>query len=580
MMDHQYRLSFTLFNCLINAFSFLNGKLGLFPVTFCLVFFLPAATTAAPPQAAIASAHPLATEAGFEILEKGGNAFDAAVAVSAALAVVEPAGSGLGGGGFWLLHRVSDGKTVILDGRERAPLSSHADMYRDKEGNLVPDKSINGALSAGIPGMPAALVHLAEHYGRLPLSTDLAPAIRYAEEGFPISERHHRLLSFRADVLRRSKAAADIFLSEGKVPEIGMRLMQKDLANTLKQIGESGRIGFYGGNIAKMLVEGVRGAGGIWSLQDLTEYRVVEREPIRGFYRGMRITAPPPPSAGGIGLIEMLNILSGYDLGAVDSTTRKHLIVEAMRRAYHDRERFLGDPDFVTMPLRRLLSLNYAAGLRASIRLDRALPSAYLSDFHGLEPDGENTTHFSILDRDGNCVAATLSINYPFGSGFMPPGTGVLLNDEMDDFATHPGSPNVYGLVGGEPNTIAPGKRMLSSMTPIFIEDQHRIGIVGTPGGSRIVSMVLLAVLDFAEGHAPDSWVAVPRFHHQYLPDSIQYEPGAMIEKDLLELRKRGHELKLIERRYGDMQAVLWDKSANRVYAASDPRGEGLAKLK
>lgn len=581
-MDSRFRPYSPWVNRQVNTLKLLSRsflKPRLIRLTFCLIFFLPVAT-AAPPQAAIASAHPLATEAGFEILDKGGNAFDAAVAISAALAVVEPAGSGLGGGGFWLLHRASDGKTVMLDGRERAPLAARPDMYLDDEGKAVPNKSVNGALSAGIPGMPAALVHLARNYGRLPLSSDLAPAIRYAEDGFPISERHCRLLSFRADVLRRSKAAANVFLVNGKMPKPGALLKQKELANTLTQLGESGKIGFYNGDTAKRLVEGVRSAGGIWTVQDLSDYRVVEREPVQGFYRGIRITAPPPPSAGGIGLIEILNILSGYDLKAVDSATRKHLIVEAMRRAYHDRERFLGDPDFVMMPLRRLLSPNYAAGLRAAIHPSRALPSLYLNQFNAPEPDGENTTHFSVLDREGNRVAATLSINYPFGSGFMPPGTGVLLNDEMDDFAAHPGSSNVYGLVGGEANTIAPGKRMLSSMTPTFVEDQHRIGMIGTPGGSRIVSMVLLAVLDFAEGHTPDSWVSIPRFHHQYLPDVIQYEPGGLTEEEQVELKKRGHELKPIGRRYGDMQSVLWDKSINRVYAASDPRGEGLAKLK
>ncbi|BBA34684.1 gamma-glutamyltranspeptidase [Methylocaldum marinum] len=453
-------------------------------------------------------------------------------------------------------------------------------MYLDEKGNPVRDKSINGALSAGIPGLPAALVHLAENYGRLPLSADLTPAIRHAENGFPISKRHHRLLSFRADVLRTSKAAAAIFLRDGEVPSSGVPLKQKDLANTLRQMGELGRAGFYSGNIAKKLVTGVRDAGGIWSLSDLSEYRVVEREPLRGYYRGICITAPPPPSAGGVGLIEMLNILSGYDLNGVDSITRKHLIVEAMRRAYHDRERYLGDSDFVPMPLLRLLSPNYAAGLRASINPNRALPSTYLSEFNVSAPDGENTTHFSVLDREGNRVAATLSINYPFGSGFVPAGTGVLLNDEMDDFATHPGSPNIYGLVGGKANAIAPGKRMLSSMTPIFLEDQYRIGILGTPGGSRIISMVLLAVLDFAEGRTPESWVSVPRFHHQYLPDVIQYEPGGITTNEQAGLTRRGHGLRPIDRQYGDMQAVLWDQTTDNVSAASDPRGEGSAKVK
>ncbi len=581
-MDRRYRPYSQRLDSLVGALGILVesfSKPRLIRLTLCIIFFVPVAN-AAPPQAAIASAHPLATEAGFEILERGGNAFDAAVAVSAALAVVEPAGSGLGGGGFWLLHRASDDKTVMLDGRERAPLAARPDMYLDERPEPARARAINGALSAGIPGMPAALVHLSEHYGHLSLATSLAPAIRYAENGFSIGERHHRLLSFRADILRRSKAAADVFLAEGKVPDVGAPLVQKDLANTLRQLGKFGKNGFYGGDIAKKLVEGVRNAGGIWTLRDLSEYRVVERQPLQGFYRGIRITAPPPPSAGGVGLIQMLNILSGYDLGSVDGPTRKHLIVEAMRRAYHDRERFLGDPDFVTMPLQRLISPNYAAGLRASIHPDRALPSAYLSHFNSPEPNGENTTHFSILDKEGNRVSATLSINYPFGSGFMAPGTGVLLNDEMDDFATHPGSPNIYGLVGGQANAVAPGKRMLSSMTPIFVEDRHRIGIMGTPGGSRIVSMVLLAVLDFSEGRTPESWVAAPRFHHQYLPDFIQYEPGSLTEQEQAELKKRGHELKPTDRRYGDMQAVLWDKSAGRVYAASDPRGEGLAKLK
>jgi gamma-glutamyltranspeptidase/glutathione hydrolase len=544
----------------------------------CLIL-IPFPALAHPPRAAIASAHPLATQAGFEILRKGGNAFDAAVAVGAALGVVEPAGSGLGGGGLWLLHRARNGRTIMLDGRERAPLAARRDMYLDTEGKPVPNSSIDGPLAAGIPGMPAALVHLAKHYGRLPLAQSLTPAIRYAEQGFPPSDRHLKALAFRLDVLKRWQATRAIFLPGEKIPEPGERLVQKDLAETLKKMARRGAAGFYGGDIAQKLVAGVRAEGGIWTLRDLADYKVVERNALRGTYRGIRITTAAPPSAGGVGLIEMLNILSAYDLADRSAAARKHLIVEAMRRAYHDREVYLGDPDFVSIPLPRLLSPDYAAGLRSTLRPDRALPSDYLSRATTPEPDGENTTHFSILDREGNRVAATLSINYPFGSGFVAPGTGVLLNDEMDDFATQPGTPNVYGLVGGAANAVAPGKRMLSSMTPTFLEDGRRIGILGTPGGSRIVTMILLGVLDFAEGRLPESWVALPRFHHQYLPDLIEYEPGALSESEQADLRKLGHELKDVGRRYGDMQGVLWDKSTNRVYAASDPRGEGSAQV-
>ena len=544
---------------------------------FCLAIVATPAT-AAPPQSAIASAHPLATQAGFEILRQGGNAFDAAVAVSAALAVVEPAGSGLGGGGFWLLRR-PDGKEIMVDGRERAPLAASANMYLDESGAIVPERSIDGPLAAAIPGMPAGLVHLAEHYGRLPLATLLAPAIRYAEAGFPVGERHIRLLSSRAGVLRRYSSAAAVFLPMGKVPEPGDRLVQKDLAETLRKIALLGKAGFHGGETARILAEGVHSAGGIWTTEDLAEYRIVEREPIHGYYRGIRITTAAPPSAGGIGLVEMLNVLSAYELDRLPEITRKHLIVEAMRRAYHDREQHLGDPDFVGMPVLRLLSPNYAAGLRSTLRLDRALPSAFLSQPIAPEPVGDHTTHFSILDKEGNAVAATLSINYPFGSGFMVPGTGVLLNDEMDDFSAKPGSPNVYGLVGGVANAIAPGKRMLSSMTPTFLDDGARLGLLGTPGGSRIVSMVLLAALDFAKGNGPESWTSVPRFHHQYLPDVIEYETGGLTPAEQDGLRHLGHALQTLNRNYGDMQAIVWERNANRVRAASDPRGAGSARV-
>ena len=529
-----------------------------------------------PPQAAIATAHPVATEAGLEIMAAGGNAFDAAVAVSATLAVVEPYSSGIGGGGFWLLHRVSDGRQVMIDGREKAPLAASRTMYQDAKGNVVPGLSVDGALAAGIPGEPAALVHIARTYGRLPLSRSLAPAIRAARNGFQVTPHYQRMAQFRLKVLQASPAAAEVFLLHNEVPPLGHHIKQPDLANTLQALANQGRAGFYQGKVAKQLLAGVKSAGGIWAVQDFKQYEVVERTPVIGHYRGNRIVSAPPPSSGGVALVTMLNILERYRLKHLTALQRQQVIVEAMRRAYRDRAEYLGDPDFVDVPVKQLIDKNHAAQWQRSISLKQATPSKTLgraTDTSG----GNHTTHFSILDKAGNRVAATLSINYPFGSGFMPPGTGVLLNDEMDDFSAKPGVPNVYGLVGAEANAIAPGKRMLSSMSPTFIESKQGIAILGTPGGSRIITMVLLAGLGYTEGLGADAMVSLPRYHHQYLPDKIFYEPEAISDKQRVHLQSMGHELKALQQPYGNMQVVIWDKQANTVSAASDPRGEGKA---
>ena len=549
---------------------------------FLLLWLLPALLLAAeskPPASAIASAHPLATEAGFEILEAGGNAFDAAVAVSAALAVVEPYSSGIGGGGFWLLHRARDGFETMVDGRERAPLAARRNMYLDDKGEVVSGLSMDGALAAGIPGEPAALAHISKKYGRLSLARSLAPAIRYAREGFTVTEHYRRMAGMRLKTLNASPAAARIFLKEREVPPLGHIIRQPDLATTLEALAREGAAGFYRGEVAKKLIDGVNKAGGIWSQHDFDSFRVIEREPLRGNYRGMGIVSAPPPSSGGIALITMLNILESFELAELDSATRTHLIIEAMRRAYRDRAEYLGDSDFVSVPIRRLLHPFYAAGLAASIRLDRATGSSELPGYETRE-GGNDTTHFSILDREGNYVAATLSINYPFGSGFMPEGTGVLLNDEMDDFSAKPGSPNAYGLIGAEANAIAPGKRMLSSMTPTFVVDGDRIAILGTPGGSRIITMVLLGILEFAEDKPPSDWVSRPRIHHQYLPDKLFFEPGALTENEQDELILLGHQLERDKRGWGNMQAILWNRKSHRVDAASDPRVEGRAEVR
>jgi len=542
-----------------------------------LVCFSVQAYTEPEKKAAIATAHPLATYAGFEILNQGGNAFDAAVAISAALAVVEPAGSGLGGGGFWLLHRASDGFEIMIDGREKAPLASHKDMFLDKNGKLVKGLSRNGALSAGIPGLPAAIVHLSKKYGQLPLSQVLQPAIRYAQQGFAIDERHRKLLKFRLAVLQQNASTASIFLNDNQIPQHKAILRQGDLANTLKKIAQSGREGFYSGSVANHLINSVAKNGGIWTQDDLDEYQIVERQPVKGEYKGVKITSATLPSSGGIVLIEALNILAGYQLNQLSEVARKHIISEAMRRAYHDRAFYLGDSDFVNVPVQRLLNKNYAVGLRSTIRLDKATPSALLTGNIEQKKEGRNTTHFSVIDKNGNRVAATLSINFPFGSGLVAEGTGVLLNDEMDDFVSKTGALNGYGLTGGVANSIEPQKRMLSSMTPTFIEDDNRVAVLGTPGGSRIISMVLLAILDFSEGKGPESWVWLPRFHHQYIPDIIQYEKGGMTDDEIKGLALLGHKLKEVRYRYGNMQAVQWHKKTNRFTAVSDPRGEGLA---
>jgi gamma-glutamyltranspeptidase/glutathione hydrolase len=527
---------------------------------------------------AIASAHPLASEAGHEVLQAGGNAFDAAVAVAAALAVVEPSGSGLGGGGFLLLHRASDGVDVMIDAREKAPAASTRDMYLDAAGNPVPGLSVKGGLSAGIPGEPAGLGLLAQKYGRLPLARSLAPAIRLAREGFPLYERLRSGLRIRLEILRAQPEAARHWLVHGEIPPLGYIVKQPELAKTLELIARHGTGYFYQGPLAEQLVAGVHAQGGIWSAADLAGYAPVERPPIVGSYHGARIVSGSPPTSGGILLVEALNVLAGYDLEAMDPVTRIHVIVEAMRRMHRDRAVWLGDPDYVRMPVEQLIHPDYAAGLRASISLEQATPSALLPG-KAPDPAGTDTTHFSILDRDGNRVAATLTLNFWLGSGLEVPGTGVFLNDEMDDFSIKPGVPNGYGLVGSEANAIAPGKRPLSSSTPTFVEAPGGLLILGTPGGSYIPGAVLLGVLDYLRGRTAEQIVSAPRFHHQYLPDVLQYEPDAFTAEERKSLEARGYALSEDRGRWGNLQVVTWDYATHQVQAASDPRGAGEGRV-
>ena len=467
-------------------------------LTLLVAFFLSLVSeigySQQPDSSAIATAHPIATQSGSEILDLGGNAFDAAIAIASTLAVVEPYSSGLGGGGFFLLHE-ANGNNIMLDARETAPAKATRTMFLDKNGDMDSTLSMEGALSAGIPGTPAALVHLSKVYGKLPLSTVLAPAIRYANNGFKVTERYRRWSTFRLTLLQRYKSSAQIFLHNNEVPPLGYVIKQPQLAKTLEEIARTDGKSFYHGETAKQMVKAVSQAGGMWQLSDLKNYQLKERKPITGTFGDMQITTAAPPSSGGVVLVNMLNILSGYNLEKLDSVQQKHLIIESMRRAYRDRAIYMGDPDFVTIPTSRLLSKDYANGLRFGIDRKKATPSNTLPGIK-TKDSSHHTTHFSIIDTQGNRVAATLTINYPFGSGLVAGDSGVLLNDEMDDFSAKPGVPNAYGLVGAEANAIEPGKRPLSSMTPTFLETDDRVAILGTPGGSRIITMVLLAALD------------------------------------------------------------------------------------
>ncbi|KTC66447.1 gamma-glutamyltranspeptidase (plasmid) [Legionella adelaidensis] len=533
-----------------------------------------------PPGYAVASAHPLATYAGLEVLAKGGNAFDAAVAVSAALAVVEPYHSGLGGGGFWLLYNATKGEYSFVDGREVAPKAATKDMFLGPNGEPIAKLSLNGALAAAIPGEPAALVYIAKKYGRLSLEQSLAPAIRLAEKGFVVDPQLYYFFTMndRLQQLQKFSASRKTFLKDNKLYQIGDLLIQKDLANTLRKIAKEGHSGFYQGEIAEKLVSAVRKEGGIWTLEDLSGYHIKERQPLVAQFRNMKIITAPLPSAGGIALVTMLNILSAYPLDSMNKVQWIHYVAEGMRLAYWQRGE-LGDPDFIKVNTEEFLKSENIEKLRHFINPEQATPSSNLLQKIPVEEDSINTTHFSIIDTEGNRVAATLSINFIFGSSLVAEGTGVILNDEMDDFASKPAVKNVFGILGSEKNSIAPGKRPLSSMTPTFLEMPNRIAIVGTPGGSRIPTMVLLASLAFNEAYGAISMVSTMRFHHQYMPDGLVFEPDTFSIATQEKLRNMGYHLIPLSNYYGDMQAITWDQNTNLITASSDPRHIGMASV-
>lgn len=496
----------------------------------------------------VTAAHPLAVQAGIEMLEKGGNAFDAAVATSLALGVVEPQSSGIGGGGFALIYMGKTHESRVLDFREVAPQRATATMYQDKAGKVVPGLSINGYLAVAVPGQAAGLAQLQRTYGVFSLRILAEPAIRLARDGFPVSNLLHTRLTNGAARLRRDPAAAAIFLPEGKAPEVGQILKQPDLAKTLTLWAESGGESFYHGETADKLAVAMADHKALISKQDLEQYKTVWRQSLTGSYRGVPIVTAPSPSGGPI-LLEMLNILENYDLTVQLPQQRAHLIAQAMAHGYADRSRFNGDPAFVPVPMAALIDKAYATAQSKTIDLAKAtpskaitpgslLPQAIQDSFKQWEGPRkvENTSHFSIIDASGNAISLTQTINGAFGAGVVAPGTGILLNNEMDDFASAPGVPNLFGLVGSQANAIAPGKRPLSSMSPTILLRQDRPWIaIGAQGGSFITTAVLQAIVNVIDFKLPlQEALNRPRIHHQWQPDILLVEDGYPVPVSVL----------------------------------------------
>ncbi|MGC2637408.1 MAG: gamma-glutamyltransferase [Acidobacteriaceae bacterium] len=532
------------------------------------------------PHAMVVTVHHLATDASVEILKQGGNAVDAAVAVGFALAVVHPVAGNIGGGGFMLIHE-HDGRNLFIDYREKAPLAATPNMYLDAKGNVIPDASIVGYKAIGVPGSVAGLVYAEKKYGKLTLPRVMAPAIRLAADGFVLSSEEAREL--HDNLLTGFPASRHIFQRDGDFFKPGGTFRQPELAATLRRIAAD-PADFYHGAMAREIAAAIQKGGGLITAEDMARYTVKEREPIIGTYHGYTVVSAPPPSSGGIVLIEILNILDGFHLAPLgDRTTPEmHLIVEAFRRAYMDRSDYLGDPDYVHIPVEQLISKKYADAWRASILPAKATPSADLKRPAGFLPppptmadvrrEPVDTTHYSVMDADGDAVAVTTTLNNGFGSGVTVPGLGFLLNDEMDDFASKQGVPNMYGLIQGPSNSIAPGKRPLSAMTPTVVLKNGKVAMVlGSPGGGRIITTVANIFLSVAdEGLNIQQAVDAPRFHHQYLPDVLDLEPG-FAPATLDGLPSEGYTLK-IGGHWSDGECIAVDPATGMLEGGQDHR--------
>ena len=537
------------------------------------------------PRGMVASTNKLASEVGVDILKRGGNAVDAAIAVAFALAVTYPAAGNLGGGGFMMI-RLRDGRTTAIDYREMAPLAATRNVYLNREGNLIEGEgsSTIGYRAAGVPGTVAGMALALRKYGsgRLTWAQLAEPARRLAANGFTISHQFARSLRGSNELLGRYADSKRIFLNNGRYFREGDTLRQPELAATFARLQRGGAREFYEGETARLIAEDMRRHKGLMTLADLRGYEAKERTPLRTTYRGYEVVSMPPPSSGGAVLIEMLNILEGYDLRRMNwaSSEKYHLMTEAMRRAFADRAEYMGDADFVKVPIAGLIDKSYAERQRASINPERASTSEEVRAGRPAGYESEETTHFTVVDAAGNAVSNTYTLNLGFGSGVTAKGTGVLLNNEMDDFAAKPGTPNAFGLIQGERNAVAPRKRPLSAMTPTFVlrKDGTLWFTIGTPGGPTIINTVLQAIINIVD-HDMDIQQAIdsPRIHHQWLPDEIAHEPYGLSADTQRALAARGHKLSARLRYMGDAHGIMIEEKTGVRLGASDARNEGVA---
>jgi gamma-glutamyltranspeptidase/glutathione hydrolase len=573
----------TLFLILFSFLSSPTARFGRFDPTSAV--YAASREPVRAPHGMVASTSRIASEVGVDVMKQGGNAVDAAIAVAFALAVTYPAAGNLGGGGFMMI-RMRDGRTTAIDYREMAPAAATRNVYIGKSGNLIEGEgsSTVGYRAAGVPGTVAGMDMALNKYGSGKLKWDQAiePARRLAAEGFPLSHSLARSLMGSDDLLGLYADSKKIFLKNGNFYKAGDVLRQPELAATLERLQKNGSSEFYRGRTAELIADDMKRHSGLITLDDMRNYVPKERVPLRSTYRGYEVISMPPPSSGGAVLIEMLNILEGYDMNKLgwSSSERYHLTAEAMRRAFADRAEYMGDTDFVKVPIAGIIDKTYAVKQRSSINAQKASTSTQIRAGQPTGYESEETTHFTVVDADGNVVSNTYTLNGGFGSGVVASGTGVLLNNEMDDFAAKPGTPNAYGLIQGENNAVAPRKRPLSAMTPTFVmrKDGTLWFAIGSPGGPTIINTVLQVVTNVVDyGMTIQQAIDAPRIHHQWLPDELVYEPFGLSTDTQQALEAKGHKLTPRPRYMGDAQGVMIEEKTGIRLGASDPRNDGAA---